>query len=89
MGQGTIGTIKGVEVSMGWWEETPRGHTHSAKEEEEAAQTLQYSHCRPKDTMMSAGPLETLVNLSGVTLAQTCRAFSMDWSTSAWDMSGL
>lgn len=57
--------------------------------EEDTKLAPQYSHCRPKDTMMSASPLEILLKISGVTLAQTCRAFSIDCSTSAWDMSGV
>lgn len=38
---------------------------------------------------MSAVPLQSLVNLRGVNLAQTCRAFSMESSTSDCRMSGV
>ena len=42
-----------------------------------------------KDIIMSAWPSETLVKVKGVTLLQSWKAFSMAWSTSALDRSGV
>lgn len=92
MSQSPTRTIKGIEVSM-IWKSTSKIVSFSIRSIKKINSYHEYAtvllHPDAKDILISASVPLTLVNVNGVTLLQTLKAFSMAASVSAGARSGV